>query len=63
MTEVDGLNGTIKTAIEELQTKVPDFVAGDELKYARVKNDLTGFEFVVVSGGSGLSQQQVEGLI
>lgn len=52
-TTVDGLNGTIKTAIEELQANVPDFASGDESKYARVKSDLSGFEYVSVSGGSG----------
>lgn len=51
-TTVNGLNGTIKAAIEELQANLPDPASGDELKFARVKNDLSGLEYVTGGGGA-----------
>jgi hypothetical protein len=59
MTTVDGLNGTIKEAIEELQARV-DVDVVPSGKY--LKDDGT-YDTPAGGGGGGLSQQQVEGLI
>ena len=53
MTTVNGLNGTIKAAIEELQVKVPDVTPSG--KY--LKDD--GTWDTPAGGGGGLAQYQV----